>query len=232
MLGDIDAYVDEQVALSVGTSVLIQVRQTLATHTQHLTRLGTRRDGDLDITRERRYLHLSTQYGGRHIEQQVVYQVVALTHQVLALLFLDENEQVARYTAMRRRITLALHGERHAVGYTGRDLDGDNLLVANDAFALTLGALITDDLTLAVTLRAVGLYLHHAQEAALLTIDHTTSLTLLTGLALTSIGTTGTVARGTGYEFTHLDLLIHAGSYLLERQAHLDTQVGTAAHTT
>ena len=51
VLGDINAYVDQQVTFAVTTSVLVDSRQTFSAHAEHLTRLCTRRDRDLHIRR-------------------------------------------------------------------------------------------------------------------------------------------------------------------------------------
>ena len=66
---NINAYVNQQIACSVTAAVLVNSRQTLTTHPQHFARLRTRSNSDLHIARQRRNLHLSTQYRRRHIEQ-------------------------------------------------------------------------------------------------------------------------------------------------------------------
>ena len=48
----------------------------------------------------------------------------------------------------------------HALGYTGRDIDRDNLIVANDALTITLRTFLDNDLALATTSRASRLRLH------------------------------------------------------------------------
>ena len=51
-------------------------------------------------------------------------------------------------------VAFTIHGELHALGYTGRDIDRDNLIVANDALTVTLRTFLDNDLALATTILA------------------------------------------------------------------------------
>ncbi len=144
--------------------------------------MGTGGDGDLHVAREGRYLNLSAEDGCRHVEQEVIDQVTLLTNEILVLLLFDKNEQVTGYTAARGCVTLAGDGQLHAAGYTCRDSDGDDLLVTDDTLTAAFRTLVLDDCTLAATGVTLRLYLHHAEDTALLADDASGTLAGRTGL--------------------------------------------------
>ena len=192
--------------------------------------MGTGGDGDLHVAREGRYLNLSAEDGCRHVKQEVIDQVTLLTNEVLVFFLFDENEQVTGNTAARGCVTLAGDGQLHAAGYTCRDSDGDDLLIADDALAAAFRTLVLDDRALTATGVTLRLNLHHAEDTSLLADDASGTLTGRTGLRA-AVGRTGAVAVLTLYELADLDLLLASGSYLLEGQMDLDTHVAASADT-
>ena len=122
-------------------------------------------------------------------------------------------------------ITLAAHGELHAVGHTGRNLHAYYLFTVYDAFASTLLALVLDDFTLATASGTGGTGLHGAQNG-LLVADHTsTALASRTGLHAAIAFGTCTVTMLACHIFLQLELLFHTSGYLFQIQLHLHAQV-------
>ena len=159
-LRNIDTDVHQQIARPVA----VDRRQALIAQTKHLARLRTRLDFHFRLPVDCRYLDRPAQSGLRHAQEQVIQQVVIVADQFGMRFLLDQDQQVAINAAMPCGVTLPAHGELHALGHARRDVDRDDIVVANNALAITSRALLYDNLALATTSRTGRLRLHLAQD--------------------------------------------------------------------
>ena len=127
-------------------------------------------------------------------------------------------------------VAFTIHGELHALGYTGRDIDRDNLIVANDALTVTLRTFLDNDLALATTSRTSRLRLHLPKDRVGDTGNDTATFTRITRLHTLRAFRPATVTMRTRHILLHLDLLFHAVSDLFQVQLHLHTQVRSTVH--
>ena len=145
---------------------------------------------------------------------------------------LDQDQQVAINAAMPCGVTLPAHGELHALGHARRDVDRDDIVVANNALAITSRALLYDNLALATTSRTGRLRLHLAQDGIGDTGNDTRTLTGVAGLhAIGALGARPVTFRA-GHIFLDLDLLLDTGRDFLQVQLYLHTQVRPAVNPT
>ena len=174
---------------------------------------------------------MSAEYCGWHIQQQVVNQVIAIAHQILMLLFLNQHKQISRNSSARCGITLALNRNLHTSTHAGRNLNGDNFLITHNTFAAAMSTLILDYLSFAVASRTCFLHLHHAEDAALGANDATGTFTSRTCFAAATVSTACAVTVFAFNKFLYFNLFLNAGTNLFQCQAHFNAQVSTTTHT-
>ena len=113
------------------------------------------------------HLNLASEDSRNDRNVEVVDKVVAVAHQLRIVLLLNNDKQVAIYTATTRSVALALYRKSHTLAYTGRYLNLNNLRVTKTTLALALVALGCDGLTLTVAVRTYRLRLHSSEEGVL-----------------------------------------------------------------
>ena len=194
--------------------------------------MRTRGDLDLGAAIDRRHLDRASQQGGRHGDIEVVDQVVAVAQQLLVLLLLDQDLQIAVHAAVAGRITLARDGQHHTLAYTGRNLDLDHLLTALGTLTAALVALGRDHLPLATAGRADRLHLHTAEEGVLHRHHIARAVAVRAGTVRRAVLRTRAAALVAGNRLIDFELLRHARCDLLQRKAHLDTDIRAAIDRT
>ena len=137
---------------------------------------------------------------------------------------LDEDNQVARHATVRGGIAFARHGQLHPVGYTCRDIDGDNIFGSDDAFAVAVVAFVLDDAPFAATVRTNALGLHLAQDGAAHLGDNACTMAMRAGFVVVVAGPRAAAGLA-GNIFGHFNLFLAAFVYFFESKLHLDSQV-------
>lgn len=231
-LWHIDAHIDNQVATTRrGTTIAVDTWQALARDTDLGIRLRARLDGDSLLALDERNLHLATQGGCREVDEQVVDEHIVLTHEIGLLFLLDDNVKIARRTTHLACMTIALHGELHALSHTSWNLDVHYLFGQLHTLAMTVRTTGLDLLASTLTVGADALGLHTAKE----TVDHlddtASAFTLRAGLELCAILGTGAMAMRTFAVFLELDVLLHASHNIGQRDLDTDADVRTTLAT-
>ena len=167
LLGQLGGYNDIDNDDYIATTATINIGETLTTEAKHLARLCARLDRDTHATVDCRHLGIATKDSGSHRNTEVVDKIVATTLEVGMILLLDYYDEVAIYATMARSITHTLKRESHALRYARGNLNLYNLIAALCTLATTVGTLILDDATLALTCGADALCLHATKEGVL-----------------------------------------------------------------
>ena len=181
----IDADIYYQVALTA--AITLNSRQSLSSQTQGLARLCTVIEFHLQFGALNRWdLHFTAKCSCGEVEQEVIDKVVAITHEGVIWLFLNEHLDVTVQTVMLASVTLARHVDHHTFGYTSGDADLNNLFAFLYTSATTLLTLVLDNLTFAAADRTNALLLHHTEDTLGGVGNDTASMTGRTSLLATS----------------------------------------------
>ena len=224
-LGDVDAYVDNDVALAVAISR--HGGQTFAAQTETCAGLCTGLDVDARFSIERGNFHTVAEHGLRYGEQQVVDEVVFVANEFGMFFFLDEHLYVARYAVVSACVAFSLHRNDHAFRYAGRNVDFHNFLTAYHAFATAFATFVLDDSAFAVAGGAHLLRLHHAEHASSGSQYVSRTLASATSFRRRASGTSAAVASIAGYVLANFELLGYACGNLAQRKLHLEAQIAT-----
>ena len=228
-LGHIHADVDHQVAIS--SAITLHSRQTLAPEAHRLARLSATLHLHLQcLAIDGGDVHLATQGCCGEVEQQVVYQVVAVSYEGVVLFLLDIYLDVASYAAMMSSITLAGHIDHHTLGHASGNIDFYDLFTLGHTRATTFMTLVLNDLTFTVTGGAYALSLHHSEDALCGVGDDARSVTSRTCLSTAAVLGASAVTVGASDVLAHLELLGDARIDFLQGEAYLQTQVAASVH--
>lgn len=219
-LWHIDTDVDHKVA--VASAVALHRWQTLSAQTESLARLCAR----LNLNSEacalyRGNLNITSKGSRREVEQQIVYQVIAVANEGVVVLLLDKHLNVARHSVVGSGVALSRNVNHHTLSHTGRDVDLNNLLTFHNTRAMARLTLVLYHAARAVAGGTNTLCLHHAEDALSGVRDNSAAMTCGTCLAAAaSLGATAVTSRARNV-LAHLELLVHARCHLRQRQAHL-----------
>ena len=142
-----------------------------------------------------------------------------------------QHQQVTVNPAIGSGIALASHRQLHAFGHTCRNVDGHHFLALDNAIAAAVRAFVLDDLACTAASAANRHLLHHTKHSTLLRHHLATTLTSRTSGHTTFVLGTGATAMLTRNQLLDLDFLFNTSIDLLQGQFHLDTDIGTTAHT-
>ena len=184
-------------------------------------------DGNLCLPVDGGDFGKTTQSGCGDVEQQAVDEVVLVAYKGGVLLLLDQYQQVARYAVVLARVSFAAHRELHALVHACGYVHLNNLLAHYNAVAVAVVALVLDDLSLTVAVRAGNFGLHHAKETLLCAHHAACSFTFGAGL-YGAVLCSAAVTVGAGYIFLQLELLCDTVCNLLQRELHLHSLVAAA----
>src|SRR5574344_777458 len=120
----------------------------------------------------------------------------------------DDDEQVAVNATTPGSIAFASHGQLHALGNTGRDVDGDDLFLLKNPFTVAMRTLVGDDFTFALAVRTNGLGLHPPQNGIGNTGDCSCAPTSVAGGVGGAPFSASTVTVRAGYLFANLDFFL------------------------
>ena len=165
----------------ITSAIAIDLRQSLATPTQHLASVCSRSYLNRGLTLDGWHLDLATENRSHNGDIEVVDEVVTIAYKLGIALLLDNHNQIAIDTTSACGITLALNSESHSLGNASGHSNLDNIGVAYTSLTSALVTLVCDDATFATAMRADRLRLHTTKEGVLHSYDIARAITLRAG---------------------------------------------------
>ena len=179
-------------------------------------------DLDLGLAAQKRYLSCGPEGRVREADVMVVVKVLAVALEHVVREHFHHDDEVAGHAAEGGAVAFTPHAELHAVFHATRNLEVDHSFFTHHAHFVGAGGASGDALARALAHVAGRGRLHLAQDG----VGHPAHLARsVTGAAI------GVFHPLRLHLLENLDFLGHALGDFLERQFHLDAQVG-ALHAT
>src|SRR5690554_1132600 len=144
-------------------AVTIQFLDPLTLQAKNPATLGAGFKFDFNFAIDGWYFDLGAQYRIDKAHIKIKYHIVAISLEFVMFGFLYDDQQVTRYTS-GNFITLARKTKLHAVAYTCRNIDWNDLFLDNQTSCIRFSRLFVHQLPTAATSRTGARRYHLAQH--------------------------------------------------------------------